>query len=288
MGHHYTPKAHLKRFEIEEKSDHVWMYDKTRRTFKALPIDAVAQEPGYYPDDIEIKLNFDVEIPGNSCVEKLLRKENLTPDERESMSAYLVNMRTRGPRQRKQSNLTARKLLPETINEARQALSELETESVGQCEDMKKIKILQTQLEVLEQRCAYEPLQFIDRLVRTPFNSDNTTLGIFEMCWEIVPCANSMFFITSDTPAHFFEGLGIGRDGSEFTFPLSKNFALVGHNRGSKGSTRFHSRSLPRTTKEINRRVISTTERFVFGPSKKDWIETLAQKDDHYLNEMRW
>jgi hypothetical protein len=40
--------------------------------------------------------------------------------------------------------------------------------------------------------------------------------------------------------------------------------------------------------KEINRRILSHAERFVFSPRKDDWIDIVAQKRDPYLSRNNW
>ena len=47
---------------------------------------------------------------------------------------------------------------------------------------------------------------------------------IHNMAWHVLPAPPGMYFVTCDTPAHIFEGLGVGRTDSEFTFTDLEGF----------------------------------------------------------------
>lgn len=282
MGH-YTPQAHLKRFEIAEKPEFIWMYDKKTEKFKEIHVSNVAQEPHYYPPDVEDDLNHLVEIPGGYCIDKLLRAESLTQKERHDLSVYLFTMRSRGPRQRSKAEKTAERVFPEVLAETREMIQywkeNAETEDERQ---LAKSKL--SEFEELEQRWQQKPPDFLERLIKTPHIGQLTVKAIREMTWEILPVAPGMQFITSDTPAHYFESLGLGDKECQFTFTITKDAALVGHYRGKPGSTLYHRPISPYMTKEINRRILSTTERFVFCSRKETWICAAAKKANPFLS----
>ena len=72
MGKHYVPRQHLRRFQIQEKQEFVWLYDKKTGRFVEAAISRVAQEPGFYSPDVESALAQVVELPGNMAIDKLL------------------------------------------------------------------------------------------------------------------------------------------------------------------------------------------------------------------------
>ncbi len=283
MGSHYTPQAHLRRFEIEEKPGLVWMYDKTTRDWKELPIIKVAQEPGYYDPGVEVALNEDIEIPGNRCIEKLIRQEHLTDIEREEAATYIMHMATRGPRQRRKSQALLPQLLDDVISKIRKEFEDCIEK------DEKVANIAKQQLEQLnrlEEKYSGEIPSFALQQTRIPFLSERLVQAIFDMAWHLLPASPNMYFITSDTPAHFFDGHGIGTEDSEFTITLSKEMALIGEHRGSRGIWVEQSES--KFTKEINRRLLSNTERFVFSPRYEQWIDVLCQKEKLFCSLIRW
>ena len=86
-----------------------------------------------------------------------------------------------------------------------------------------------------EQFLKQMPQQVLDQ-VRTPFWTERTVELIHNMAWHVVPAPSGTYFVTCDTPAHFFEGLGVGQQDSEFTFPISKGFALIGEHQRLLGN----------------------------------------------------
>lgn len=283
MGYHYTPQKHLQRFEISEREGHIWQYDRKSDQFKALPISKVAQEKNFYPDDVEKDLNFLLEIPGNACITQLLNREQLTAGERWKLSNHIVAMCTRGPRHRDKRAELSQQVLPNVIQKLRHTLLELAKE-----EGHDSAQALISQVDQLKDRWSDNLPPFVDEMIRTPFLSERTVKAIFEMTWEIVPTAPGYEYITSDTPACFFEWLGIGREDSEVTFPISKTVALVGHNRGLGRCTRFRESSIPRETKELNRRIINSSKRFLYSSKDFFWIPLLGQKKQLELTNIRW
>lgn len=282
MGH-YTPQMHLRRFEIEGKPDFVCMYDRESRQFKALPCKMVAQEKYYYPPDIEEYLNILIEVPGNRCVRKLMNREPLNDEERFDLACYMMTMSTRGPRMRKQVFQMMDKLFSDKTKKLRDEIIELKD---GAAAD--RVEKLCKDLDAIEQKWKESLPAELRRQIQKPHFSARTVGAIQAMSWEICPAPEGHFFLTSDTPVHFFESLGVGKAESEFTFSLSKDYALIGHHYGKPGNLRFLERCGPFLAKEINRRIISTTERFIFSHRKADWIDVLAQKPSLRLNLIRW
>lgn len=257
------------------------MYDKQTREFKQLPIDKVAQASNYYPNDVEVNLNEQVEIPGSDGIEKLLRNQHLNELERWSVARHIFVMHTRGPRRRRLNQGKEVEALGKVFSELREELEH--AEKLGH-----DVEQFRAELKRLEDKWSKERPEFVDRIARTPFQSHDTIATVFNMAWHIVPSADGYVHITSDTPAHFFEGIGIATPDAEFTITLSKDVALVGNNRGRAASTTFYRSTLPRTTKEINRRIISTTERFIYSPDTFAWIDLIGQKQENYLSNIRW
>ncbi len=106
------------------------------------------------------------------------------------------------------------------------------------------------------------------------------------MSWHLIPAQQGMHFLTCDTPAHIFESLGLRSPGAEFTITLSKDFALVAENTHNYGV--YYNNTSSQLTKEINRRILSHAERFVFSSFKADWIAQVAHKEIPNLNRIDW
>ena len=94
-------------------------------------------------------------------------------------------------------------------------------------------------------------------------------------------------FLTGDNPAFFFEGFGLGTPRAELTFPIASDLALFGCWQGHKADL-IHIQARPVLVRELNRRVASGSERFVFFHSEQAWVSTVADKQDPHLSEIRW
>ncbi len=282
MGHHYVPRQHLRRFAVKDANNCVWMYDKQSRKFCKAGIAKVAQENGYYDPEIEKALAGVVEGPGKIAIDKLLNREKFDKAERSKLSLYFMIMLTRGPRQRNNSL----EQVPETMAEV---LAETEAEIRQWIADEPNNPMTHQRLQELEhvraKFSAEMPQNIIDQ-IRRPFWSEQTVECIHNMFWHILPAPAGTYFVTCDTPAHLFNYYGVGTLESEYTITLSKDFALIGERKRNWGIG--YERPQAQIAKEINRRILSHAERFVFSPRKDDWIDIVAQKTDPYLSRINW
>ena len=284
MGHHYVPIAHQKRFHIAGNPDLVWMYDKKHGKFKSGNPKVFAQERSYYPDEVEVSLANDVEGPANTAINKLLRKESLGDEERRQLSQYLFTMATRGPREREKSKQVLPQIIDDECAKFRDVIMEGD-DRYGWSQDLRDSKLFE--LESTKTKLHVDPLSKLNELVNTPFCSENTVSLVDNMKWHILRAPSDKFFVTCDTPAHFFECHGVGTPLSEFTFPISKEIALVGERQNNRGLS-YDGVTTPQIAKEINRRVLSHAKRFVFTPKDQDWIATVTNKTDPYLSRILW
>lgn len=280
MGHHYTPNIHLQRFGTKANRERIWMFNTETHQFVQLPCNRVAQSPNFYPDDVEIKLNYQIEIPGNEGIKKLLRFESLEPEERKSVAAHMIVMSSRGPRQRRKNRDVMPDVFADTANRVKQRLNELYE---GEAERNQKL----LELEELTMSWLEQPPAHVEHLLKTPFISPKTVELIYNMSWELVPAPGDRYYVTSDTPAHYFEGMGMAKHEAEFTMTLSSEFALVAHHQGQQQSLRFREKAERKLTDELNRRILDTTEKFVFSSEPGDWIKNSSKKKLH-LNIIRW
>lgn len=278
MGYHYTPNAHLKRFAIDNKPHEVYQYDKVEGKFRTKPTRKAAQEVEYYADTVEKHLNRSIEVPGNKCVDKLMNWRALNFSERQQFAAYVFNMHARGPYSRKRNERIARRLVPSE----RKKFDSVRKYLVLQASQLHDIKLAaRAQAALLELDKAveniYEKSDFVQSLIKKPHESPLSAAIIFAMDWHLIVAPPETFFITSDTPATFFECYGLIDIDCEVTFTMSKKIALIGTSYQANGSTIWHHRSTPDYIEEINRRIISTTDRYVFSSQKADWIVGFAQ-----------
>jgi hypothetical protein len=282
MGHHYVPRQHLRRFKIEGQKDLIWMYDKQTRKFCQAGIASVAQEPGFYDLDVEQALAAEVEGPGKIAIDKLLERQTIDHSSRLQLSFYFLTMLTRGPRRRKKSL----EEFPETREDVLKEAEDYIRDWIQREPDNPLAYTRLKELEAARVKFTAEIPQNIIDQIRTPFWSENMLHAIYNMYWHIIPASDGVFYVTSDTPAHFFESYGLGTTDSEFTFTLSHKFALIGENKRHLGIC--YEKPQVQIGKEINRRILSHADRFAFSPRKESWIETVSQKRDPFLNRIHW
>jgi hypothetical protein len=282
MGRHYVPRQHLRRFAIEGQRECVWMYDKRTQQFCVAGIASVAQEKEYYDPEIEKALCDEIESPGKKVIDKLLNRESIDNAERTRLSLYFMTMLTRGPRQRKKSL----EHIPQAMAETN---VEIEAEIRQWIADEPRNPVARQRLQEFEDarsKFSSEIPQNIIEQIRRPFLSDRTVACIHNMFRHILPAPQGTSFVTCDTPAHLFYCYGVGTLESEYTITLSKDFALIGEHKRNWG-LKFE-KPHAQIAKEINRRVISHAERFVFSPQNDGWIATVAQKTAPYLSRINW
>lgn len=283
MAKHYVPQSHLRRFQVDGRPGLVWMYDKVDGSFRQLPIKIVAQDRHYYSDEVEAELANHIEGPGCAIIEKVMRKEWLSDEERIQFSVYLMTMLSRGPRAR-------RKNVERYPAVAREVMDDFESRiqhwiDATQPQEALASRKLQEVKDVREKYSENIPEQ-VQAQIQRPFISPKTVACIYRMKWHIATATNGMNFVTSDTPAHYDEGRGLSHSLTEFTLTLSNTVAFVGNHRNAKGIAYHNPR--PYAVREINRRIISNTERFVFSNLNEDWIKVLASSTHHQFNSMMW
>ena len=123
--------------------------------------------------------------------------------------------------------------------------------------------------------------------IRAPWPSSRVLNVVKQKAWRILISDSSEAFVTSDCPAVFFEGLGLGNSDSELTMALAPGVALVADHKAQPFSTAVF-RVKPKIVREVNRRVVAHAERFVFASLRQWWISRVAHKEYPYLSRIQW
>ena len=143
------------------------------------------------------------------------------------------------------------------------------------------------ELEQAHERLYRESPAAVIDLIRSPWPREQYVELIFAMMWRVVMADSANRFLTSDNPAFFFEAYGLGNPESEVTFPLASDLALVASWQGPRGGFEFV-QAKPILVREVNRRVASGANRFVFYHERCHWIATLAEKPRPFLSRIKW
>ena len=282
MGSHYVPQQYLRGFQCVDQPGKVWVYDKLEKCSRLLPIKVVAEESEYYDAEAERTLSQRVEGPAHAALARILRREKPLSADRKSLAIYIAAMMVRVPRRRRK----AEELYPSTL---RKLVEEFRGHVKARAQYRGKEKTEQTLAEVdrIEQKMLRGSTPEVQALIRSPMPRDSIVQHVENMPWRIVRAPAGENFLTSDNPAHYFDGLGIGRPESESVFPLSSQAAIMACWHGAKSSwTEVHGKAA--LVREINRRVASGAERFVFSHANEPWIAKIADKARPRFNRMMW
>ncbi|MGB7295705.1 MAG: DUF4238 domain-containing protein [Candidatus Aminicenantales bacterium] len=284
MGHHYVPRKYLRGFADPNNPGKIWMYDKHSHRFTHASIISVAQEASYYSEDAERQLSEFVEGPAHKVLKKLRCGDSINDNERMRLALYVATMLMRVPRRRRKAFEMLPSVREDVINRATLIITQwAKTSMVAPALKLKRF----AELERAREKLRAQPPEEVVKKIRAPWPSEKVLACVIGMTWRIASAGDAGFFLTSDNPAFFFEAYGLGRPESELTFPLASELALLGSWQGAPNETIFV-KAKPSLMKEVNRRIASGAERFVFYRGREDWVAQLAERRNLRLNRIIW
>jgi len=281
MGHHYVPQRYLQNFQ--SRTGLVWQHDKQTGEIREVAIKQAAQSKGYYADDIEKLLADAVEGPANPVMEKLLKKEPLTPDERHQMALYIGAMLLRGPASRRKMSAAFPKHVATYAKETRREIEAAAAKYADVTPEF--LARVLAQLDEWERNFAANPSPEMVEQMETPIPYANMVEAIELMTWRIMTPKGNERFITTDSPAFYFDSLGLGTQEAEVSFPLSTTCALHGSWQAA-ASLLVYVDVGDGFVMEVNRRGASGAARFGYYHKTADWLITLLTKPKPYLSRL--
>ncbi len=282
MGLHYVPQKYLRGFAEIGNDKAIWMYDKKLGKFTNPGIKSVAQEAGFYSDEVEQQLNELIEKPANRVLDKLRSKKKIDEIERIHLSVYIATMIKRVPKRRKMALSMAPSFIEKNINEIRNQVEEWASTTENKSLAERRLN----EIREIETSFRKKIPEFIIDQVRLPWASQEMVDLVSAMFWYVVS-PKEEYFITSDNPAYFFEAYGIGNQKSEMTFPISRDLALFTSWKGTQNSIVY--REVRRQiVRQANKRIASGADRFVFSHRKEDWIAKISDNPKPYLSRIEW
>lgn len=282
MGHHYVPQKYLRGFAEIGNDEAIWMYDKKLHKFSNPRIKSVAQEAGFYSEEVEQQLNDIIERPANRVLDKLRNKQNIDEINRIHLSTYIATMMKRVPKRRTMALSLAPGVIDKTINEVRSQVEQWASNTENKSLAERRLN----EIKQIEESLRNKIPEFMIDQIRLPWATQEMIDLIGAMSWYVVSSKED-FFVTSDNPAYFFEGYGIATQKSEVTFPISRDLALFTSWQGKQNST-VYLEAKPRLVREAQRRLVSGAERFVFSHRKEDWIAKISDNPKPYLSRILW
>lgn len=278
MGHHYVPRFYLRGFANEEA---IWAYDKQARKSFPTQVKSIANETGMYSDDLETHLANQVEDPAKPAITKLRAHQQLTPAERLALAKYIFVLWKRVPAAR--ARVAAR--LPKVATDVQADMhARLQQLALNNPDLLPRIDKWRTDVDaaIAKQRRDPDP-EIWYRSIQS-WSGPKVVDALLSMNWVFL-YGSSQQFLTSDNPVFFFEHEGINKPTSELTWPLSSTLALWA-TRLPRPSMHYMSAS-PNGVKEINRRTVLNSARFVYAKTDEHWVLPFILKKQWRLTRLQ-
>jgi len=278
MGKHYIPRYYLSGFTQNSKPPLIWVYKKGSSQVFATQIKNVAHETYYFPDNFERYLANEIEAPANIVLRKIRGRKIITAKDKIALSNYMVVLWKRVPEGKKRLKERAPTVSDRIRKELFEEIEELKIKNPSKANFLEKRRLeAQDILEKLKDN----PSEEIWRLVIPPEMTPRISEALSKMTWRLFICEEPNAFLTNDNPIFIFKHLGIGKEYSELTFPISSYITLWATWRhADEGYFPANNQVI----KEINRRTASVATRFIYFSKERDWVITLANKKEHLLN----
>lgn len=286
MGHHYIPKKYLLGFCEPIAEERLWVYDREYKSFLRKHINTVGEEKDFYSSNDEKALNEEIEQPALPLLLKLRAGGLLSDAERPIFAKYVSTMMTRVPYIREV-------LIPSIPGSLDEDFDDMLNDMEYKLKMSKSTpEFIKQQIEILEDN----RLNIIEMVSpratetnRSPFLATRyINKTVLDMKWRFLTTKGPSFFLTSDNPVVSFKSMGLGRNVSEFSFPISSRLLLHGTWVDIRhGENHAISQKL---VKEFNRRTVSKSCRFLYYHIKEDWVKFLGDNPagDSRLNPIKW
>ena len=262
----------------------IWVYDKKVGSSKKLPIKVVAQESGFYDPVTEKRLSEEVEGPAHAILGALRAGSALSREDRVVFTLYMATMLMRVPHRRRRGLEMVSPALNSSVDELKVEARSLSGTSGISAERVEKFL---SDVDLVHKKFLLKPPDEVVSQIKSPWPTNRVFAAIHDMTWRIIRAPAGLQFLTGDRAAFIFDGLGLATPKSELTFPIASDIALVGCWQGIRAGT-IHIRAKAALVRELNRRLASGAERFVFYHECQPWVATIADKSKPYLCEIRW
>ncbi len=284
MGHHFVPQRYLRNFADPHHPGYIWVHDRHGGEAQLANIAKVAQSRDFYSQSTETILAETVERPANLVIQKLTTRQLVTTSERVQLAYYVAVMMKRIPAHRRRSSEILPEVLADLVTEVRSYLNAL-ADQVGADPEILKRRALE--LDAVERKFQAHPPPNVLEQIREPWPSQQMVQLLFRLTWRVLISSGPAYFLTSDNPAFHFRGLGLARKESELSFPLSTHYLLHGSWQQADSDLVFVNAEQA-LVKEINRRIVSETERLVFYHQAADWLPKMFKTENLLLNKIEW
>ena len=281
MGRHYVPRLYLRGFADER--ERLWAFDRRTKKEFCSNIDNLAQETKFYPDELEATFSQEIETPVAPILTAVRARAGIRPQDKAPIARYFAAQLKRVPAGKKRYTAT----FPDVARNAASAVSERIDALVEETPDLADLGAKRKrEVSALIGRYVDDPPDGIWYDTLTPEKLDLLCEAIRSMRWRFFCVDDSADqFLTSDNPVFYFDALGLGHDDAELSIPVSRDLVLCADRRRG-GDLEFFPAS-PQLVKEINRRTVRATTRFVFAHANDSWVASFCYKEHPRLKSIR-
>ena len=222
-----------------------------------------------------------VEGPANIVLRKIRALQTLKYEDKVVLSKYMMVLWKRVPQHKKWVNDKAPEIMNPVFERIEKDLIELGNQYPS------KIGIVEKRRKELKELRDTKENEFIYDIWLDNIPPDKTPQSVevlSQMTWRFLIAQDGQYFITSDNPLFFFRWMGIGKEKSEVTFPITKDIVLWATWRIDISEGFFPTRS--QIVKEVNRRTASISSHYLYSPRSDSWIRTLVDKSKFRLNRI--
>lgn len=277
MGHHYVPQYYLRGFAV---GDSIWAYDKTLKRSFPSQVKSIANENSMYSEELESYLATHVEDPAKEAISKLRTEGRISTKERHALAQYIVVMWKRVPRARSR----AFERLPEVTRELEEELGAQIDQLVAEDPSLAdKAEARRSEISAILERQRKNPAPEIWYRSLDAEGGSKVVDALLSMNWIFLHSRQQ--FLTCDNPVFFFEHEGISKPTSELTFPISSSVALWASRLPRPNM--HHVAVSPTGLREINRRTVHNSTRFVYAQENETWILPFVLKRHWQITRLR-
>lgn len=273
MGHHYLPRRLLKGFA---QNGLIWMLDKsTTSEPKHLPVARVAQEPSMYSEELEDRLNNEIEQPFNAILERIDAGGTFEPRDVEAMARYVVTMYRRVPAGRSRS----KDAVPNVANEVERAhLNQINMLEQLSPADHEIATAGRVNIAKIFERIRSENTDWLWHSTLLPEKLPNVTALLQQMTWEQWQAPHDRQILIGDSPVLFDESMGLKDMRARIILPIRSDTALVASWRASQPNRSPHRAMDAQQVRGINARVVQGAGRWVLFQRNESWVAPFVRR----------
>lgn len=262
MGDHYLPQHYLKGFATNER---FWVHDLELGKSRPGQPKTEANVNGLWPGELEKHLAQKIEGPAIDIINRIRQRQPVEADEKVVLATYLLTMWKRVPAARERMA----NHIPDVADGIRADYFQLVDHSAARDELTVEAATASKELIAahLEIAIANKPDYYWHYTLRdgaTPRMMD----ALRAMDWTFL-VSDSDPFLTCDDPLFFFTQMGVGRDASELSIPLSTTITLLAHRQGEQRQQFRAARHS--TVVQLNRRTAFNARRFMYSEMPLEW-----------------